>query len=230
MSCRILCDFDGTIALGDVTDMLLDAFADPSWRDVEALWKAGEIGSAACMARQVALMRCGRDALHGVLDRVTIDPGFRSFVAYCRQEGLSLTVVSDGIDYAIHHILRRAEIDGIPVIANRLLFLDQERHALLTPHASARCVSAAGTCKCAVAKQPDDGRLTVLIGDGRSDFCAADTVDFVLAKSSLLDHCRANALPHAAFGSFSEIPHLLARHLPVAAGRPASAAPAALSV
>jgi 2-hydroxy-3-keto-5-methylthiopentenyl-1-phosphate phosphatase len=52
--------------------------------------------------------------------------------------------------------------------------------------------------------------LRILIGDGRSDFCAAGCVDLVLAKGALLDHCRAAGLPHMAFADFDDASRLLA--------------------
>lgn len=209
MPYRILCDFDGTIARGDVTDLLLEAFADPGWRDVEAQWQSGLIGSATCMARQVALMRCSRRALDEVLDRVEIDPGFIDLVAYCQQIGAQLAVVSDGLDYAVARVLRRAGVVDVPIMANRLLFLDEWRCALLSPHATLTCRAAAGTCKCAIADRLAGDEITVLIGDGRSDFCTAGSVDMVFAKGALLAYCRAHAIRHEPFRTLSEIPKLL---------------------
>jgi 2-hydroxy-3-keto-5-methylthiopentenyl-1-phosphate phosphatase len=52
-----------------------------------------------------------------------------------------------------------------------------------------------------------------MVGDGRSDFCVAGRADLVLAKGSLLKHCRANALPHYGFETFDEATALLARWL-----------------
>ena len=55
--------------------------------------------------------------------------------------------------------------------------------------------------------------LTIMVGDGRSDFCVAGRADLVLAKGSLLQHARANDLPHYAFETFEEATALLARWL-----------------
>jgi len=209
----IFCDFDGTVAAGDVTDMLLAAFAGPSWHEIEAQWEAGAIGSAICMARQVALMKCSRVALDAVLDGVAIDPAFPAFVAHCQSIGASLTILSDGLDYAIARILARARVTSLPIIANRLLFLDEERHAMVSHHIAAACRSGAGTCKCEAAAQLGGAGLSILIGDGRSDFCAARAVDFVLAKDALLRFCRAQGIAHVPFSDFSQVPNLLDNYL-----------------
>lgn len=209
MTHRIYCDFDGTIAHADVTDMLLDAFADPGWREIEDQWRAGLIGSATCMARQVALMRCTREALDTLLDGISIDAAFRDFVTFCHDIGASLTVVSDGLHYVIERILARAQISGVPIVANKLIFLNEGRCAMVSPYSSPNCRSAAGTCKCAAARDENPSGLTVLIGDGQSDFCVAKEVDYVLAKDALLEFCRSESIPHESFSDFSELPGLL---------------------
>jgi 2-hydroxy-3-keto-5-methylthiopentenyl-1-phosphate phosphatase len=219
MKYRVCSDFDGTIATSDVTDLLLEAFAAPGWRDIEAQWRAGQIGSADCMARQVALLRCSRPAFDHLLDAIDIDPGFAGFVAFCNRHEIELTIVSDGLDYVVTRSLARAGLANLPIIANRLMFLGQSRHAMLSPHASPACRSAAGTCKCRAvganeAEPLGDSRATILIGDGRSDFCAAGVVDFVFAKDDLLDHCRANGISHLPYSNFLEIARLMSERLP----------------
>ncbi|MDT3382392.1 MtnX-like HAD-IB family phosphatase, partial [Labrys neptuniae] len=216
MAYRIYCDFDGTIATSDVTDVLLEAFAAPGWRDIEAQWQAGLIGSAVCMARQVALLHCSRPALDHLLDAVDIDPGFVDFVAFCRDHDIEPIIVSDGLDYAIRRILSRVGLGDLPVIANRLMFLAEDRHAMLSPYASSACHSAAGTCKCEAVRSAGtaEAHTTILIGDGRSDYCAAGVVDLVFAKAGLREHCQANGIVHLPYADFAEVTRLLAERLP----------------
>ncbi|MCK0196739.1 MtnX-like HAD-IB family phosphatase [Ancylobacter sp. 6x-1] len=214
MTYRLLCDFDGTVSLCDVTDLLLEAFAEPGWQAIEERWQAGEIGSAACMAQQVALMRAGRAALDALLDSVRIDPAFPDFVAFCREEGLPLAIVSDGLDYAIARILAANGITGVPILANHLDFRPGNRFAMSSPRAAADCGAGAGTCKCAIAQENAlTGQPVVLIGDGRSDFCVSNRVDFVFAKDRLVEYCGENGIPHHAFEGFAEVAPVLLRLL-----------------
>jgi 2-hydroxy-3-keto-5-methylthiopentenyl-1-phosphate phosphatase len=208
MALHILCDFDGTISTEDVTDSLLARFADPEWESIEAEWKAGRIGSRDCMTRQVALIRATPAQIDRHLDGIEIDRHFAGFVRLARACGMPLTVVSDGLDYAICTLLAREGLGDLPVIANHLERVGSDRYRLRSPHADAACRSASGTCKCAVASGAEI--QTLLIGDGASDFCAGATVDLVFAKASLLDHCRAHGLPHVACGNFAEAQTLLA--------------------
>ena len=205
---RIFVDFDGTISLEDTTDVVLERFADPSWQKVEAEWLAGHIGSRECMKRQVELMRATPEELDALCEEIPLDPHFPDLVALCRQKGIPLTVVSDGLDRTITRMLSRFDID-VPLLANKLVYLGDRRWTLEFPYADANCEAGAGNCKClALTKKPHT--LRILIGDGRSDFCASETADLVLAKSALVEHCQANGFPFIVFGNFAGATPLLA--------------------
>ena len=210
MNWRVLCDFDGTIALKDVTDSLLNRFALDGWEEIEDDWKAGRIGSRECMLRQVDLIRASQDELDSHLDSIEIDPGFPAFVAYCKQRKISLTVVSDGLDYAIRRVLARHGI-ALPIVANHLDSLGNGRYRLSFPFANEGCVKASGTCKCKIAQNPAGSRdMRLLIGDGTSDQCAASSVDLVFAKDKLLSFCQEKALPYVAYRDFAQVKTLTA--------------------
>jgi len=198
---RVFVDFDGTISVGDTTDLILERFADSAWKAVEADWVAGRIGSRECLARQIDLVRASPEALDAFLQGAAIDPHFPEFVALCRKHGLRPTVVSDGLDRVVTTMLARAGID-LPIIANRLEWLGGERWRLGFPHARSDCRTTAGNCKC-VALGAEPATVRILIGDGRSDFCAAQTAHLVLAKGDLLEHCRRHDIAHVPFGNFA---------------------------
>ena len=87
----------------------------------------------------------------------------------------------------------------------------EDRWRLGFPHARGDCRSAAGHCKCAtLAAEP--GGLRVLIGDGRSDFCAA-AADLVIAKGALAIYCGNNRIPFEPFTDFSGAIKVLSRWL-----------------
>ena len=201
----IQCDFDGTISVVDVTDAMLERFARPDWREIEAEWEAGRIGSGECMKRQVALLDMSRAELDDFLAGVAIDPHFLAFVKAAGRLGIALQVVSDGMDSAIHRVLAVHGLEGLPVYANHLVQLDERRWRLTSPNAAATCVSACGTCKCELlARHTATSHKVLFVGDGRSDFCVAAKADFVLAKSRLVDHCVGEGIAHAVFCNFED--------------------------
>ena len=206
----ILCDFDGTIAIEDITDTLLERFGRHGWETLEREWRAGRIGSRECMAGQISLLDVSRAELDAHLVHMRIDPDFPAFARDVAAAGIGLRIVSDGLDYAIRAILARHHLQDLPVHANQLLADGARRWRLEFPYADPACRSGSGMCKCAkVEKFSGRQRRVLLIGDGVSDYCAAGQADFVFAKHRLLEHCRAVGIPHVPIVGFADALHLL---------------------
>jgi 2,3-diketo-5-methylthio-1-phosphopentane phosphatase len=209
VSCHVFVDFDGTISPVDTTDRLLERFADPAWREIEEDWRAGRIGSRECMVRQIDLVRATPAQLSALLAEIEIDPAFPDFVELVQAQGAGLTVVSDGLDANVAAVLKAAGLD-LPYRANQLEWLGGDRWRLGFPHSRSDCRVLSGTCKCGLAPSPTE-TVSVLVGDGRSDFCFAAHAELVLAKGSLAAHCRAEGIAHHPFRSFAEATAILAR-------------------
>lgn len=211
---QLYCDFDGTISLEDVTDLVLEHLADAQWLELEAQWKAGEIGSRECMQRQIALIRASRRELDELLDQARIDPHFAEFAAFCERSGIDVTIVSDGVDYFIARMLARAGLQHLPIMANHLEMTPQG-YQLHAPFARQNCRSAAGVCKCEIVSRGSQPRI--FVGDGRSDFCVSILPEIVFAKGKLAQHCASQAIPFIAYRQFDEVQTALARLIAVPA-------------
>jgi 2,3-diketo-5-methylthio-1-phosphopentane phosphatase len=203
VKCHAFVDFDGTIVPCDVTDFLLERFADPAWQEIEADWQAGRIGSRECMARQVALLEASPNEVQDAISQLRIDPGFPAFVRRCEHNGVGVTIVSDGFDFVIEQVLRNAGLE-VPFFANHLAAVGANRWRVTFPSARSDCRALAGNCKCAFT-EPYSSSVKVVIGDGRSDFCISAQADLVFAKGTLLDLCRASGTPHFAFADFFDV-------------------------
>ncbi len=206
----IFCDFDGTISIQDATDFVLSRYADPQWEEIEQDWRRGVIGSAQCMQRQVALIRATKEQLDAALDEIEIDPSFTLFTRFCHAQGISLTVISDGVDYFIQRILARYELSSLPVIANRLTVSKLKERVdfrLTSPFAEWACASFAGVCKCSAVGSATGAR--VYIGDGQSDFCVANKSDLVFAKGKLAEFCAEQEIEFIPYRQFDDITRAL---------------------
>ncbi len=209
--CRILVDFDGTVAPDDPTDRLFERFADPAWRDIEDAWQAGRMSSRECMRRQVALLRATPEELDDEIGKVRVDPGFHRFLRFCWRQGMVVTIVSDGLDRLVRAVLQRERL-SVPFFANRLEWRGSDRWHLAFPYARPDCRVGGANCKCFHGARPRNGRC-VAIGDGRSDFCMSAHADFVIAKGTLADYCRSRGLPHGSFETFDHVTAHLCRWL-----------------
>lgn len=201
----ILCDFDGTISFQDVTDTLLGQFGQDGYEELENDWKAGKIGSRTCMREQIALLDMSPAELNNCLSKIEIDPAFRQFAIIAKSRGIALHVVSDGLDYAIHYILQRNGLNGIPVYANHLVHLGEKRWQLEFPYGNPNCEKDSGHCKCAhVSQRCHRFNRVLYVGDSTSDFCVSGKVSHVLAKSKLIAYCEEHAIPFTPISDFSE--------------------------
>ena len=199
---QILLDFDGTIAIEDTTDLLLERFAEPQWRAIEEEWEAQLIGSRECMSRQVDLVRASEGEIDEFIAGIHIDPGFLPFVEACAAAQFDVVIASDGLDRIVRGVVARTGA-RLPIMANRLDYLGQDRWRLGFPYANANCASASGNCKCAQAAPAIRGPR-IVVGDGRSDFCAANGADYVFAKGRLQGYCRDNGIAHTAIADLGE--------------------------
>ena len=208
---RIICDFDGTITPQDTTDRVLEALADPAWRELEAQWVAAEITASDCMRRQVALIRGSQEELDAVLDDAALDPGFRDFVVWAERRDLPVAVVSDGVDYFITRILGRHGLGHLPVVANRLVGRPGAWR-LEQPWTRAGCAAGSGVCKCDVTGPwTGDRPTTIYVGDGRSDFCVSGRADLLFAKGALADYAAARGQAFLPFETFHDVTRALAQ-------------------
>jgi len=202
---RVCVDFDGTAAREDVTDAVLERFAAPEWRAIEAAWLSGEIDAATCMRRQIALVEAPMTALEAFLERMELDPGFPKFATWCRDAGIPLAIASDGVEDFARRILARHGLGEIPIFANRLV-LDAGRYALAQPWRSPGCPAGSGVCKCAVVAGGETARsVLAYVGDGRSDQCVAARADLVFAKDGLAEHCRERGIAHRTWTRFDDV-------------------------
>lgn len=202
---QFVVDFDGTLALKDTVDSLLDKFAPSTWQDVEQEWLSGSITAVECMRRQIRMVDADHVALETFFRAIELDTSFFPFYWHVSAFS-SVAIVSDGLDHAINIAMRNSGLPKLPVFANHLVF--EPRSIDITfPHLLPQCEAGNGVCKCAVARDlsgPGGGPV-VLIGDGKSDACLAGSADLVFAKSRLLDHCREQGIAHVPFSTFADV-------------------------
>ena len=161
--------------------------------------------------RKIDLVRATPAELEAFVDEIEIDPTFSSFVDLCVEGGHDVCVVSDGLDFTVGRALRQAGLD-LPFFANRLAYLGDKKWKLTFPYARSDCRALSGNCKCQFSEAAT-GKIRIVVGDGRSDFCVAAGADLVLAKSALERHCREHDIAHFAFGTFTDAKGLLATWL-----------------
>jgi 2-hydroxy-3-keto-5-methylthiopentenyl-1-phosphate phosphatase len=108
--------------------------------------------------------------------------------------------------------LGETNLDGIKVFCNKAIFEDNKVR-INFPYPNPKC-DKCGNCKTLhLRRLKTKGYYVIYIGDGYSDMCVAKEADFVVAKSHLLDFCRANKISCAPFREFGEVAAVVEKKL-----------------
>ena len=182
----VITDFDGTLSLTDVGYEVLLKFSGQGWDDIDRDYCEGRIGSMEAYGRIVAILGGTReDMLRFVAENTVIDPHFKEFYAFCREHGIEVKVVSDGLDFYIDYVLREHGLADIHFYSNVMTFRDGKPQSIEFPHANEAC-NQCGTCKSNILEAcQSDFRRIAYVGDGYSDLCPARKADLVFAKGIL---------------------------------------------
>ena len=204
MKKSVFCDFDGTVAVKDVGNVLFQTFADTSCREWVARWIRGEISSRTCLEAECALARASREELERFARAQEMDPHFPSFVRTCRENDISIAILSDGLDFYIERMLTKYHLSDVPFFANRLV-LDHGKLKPEFPYYDEGC-GQCGNCKVFhLTRGKQDGEQVVYIGDGYSDRWAAEKADVVFAKRDLLKYCREQGIACYEYADFGDV-------------------------
>jgi 2,3-diketo-5-methylthio-1-phosphopentane phosphatase len=209
----VLCDFDGTVSTTDVGNRMFARFAADGWEGVVQRWKDGEIGSRDCLAAECQLARATPEQVREFALTREIDPHFKPFERFCRDRGVEVVILSDGLDFYIDLLLEKYGLAHLPRCANHLEFRG-DRLIPGFPYFELGCLQC-GNCKgYHVHHYQQQGRTVIYIGDGFSDRCGVREADHVFATGDLLRYCQEQGIAHHPFDDFQDILRAVQRLLP----------------
>lgn len=211
---KIFCDFDGTVALNDVWVTAFNNFVE----DKEAFNKLSddycslEINAQECNIRSLELVNnFTLEAFNIQLDEEQIDPHFKSFVEFSREQGDEVFIVSGGLEYYIQHILKREGIDikvfGTELVTSPIPETDYLKPEVRFPHADENCNKCETSKRNILINNTNDlyDEVSVFVGDGISDYCVVNYADIVFAKKRLASYCWKNNITYFEFDTFSDV-------------------------
>ena len=206
MKTLILCDFDGTISIQDTGYVLVNQFTSGNWEGIDQDFRDGKIGSREAYSRIEKILKGDESAiLRFIQGHSSIDPSFTIFYQYCREKGIDIKIVSDGLDFYIKKILETHHLSEIPFYANCTHFQQNGGMVISFPYSEEEC-GLCGTCKKKLVRiHRKEYDSIFFVGNGLSDRCAAQEADFVFAKDSLYPYCVKKDIPCHFFKNFQEI-------------------------
>ncbi len=200
----ILVDYDGTIALTDVSDSVMAEHVPGIWEAEAAAYDSGRIGSRRLMEIEMGLVDAPGEALLATAAAQPHDAGFVPFVRRARAAGVTVEVVSDGFGFFIGPALEALGVADLPVVTAVTSFAGRQA-SIAFPNGHPTCF-VCGTCKRnRVLAHQAAGRAVVFIGDGESDRYAAGYADIVWAKRALVRICLEAGWPFHRWTEFVEI-------------------------
>jgi 2,3-diketo-5-methylthio-1-phosphopentane phosphatase len=203
---KIFCDFDGTITTKDVGEYMFEEFGDiEKAYEIFQRWVKKEIDYAQVwteLAEQIKDLKA--EELDAFLETIDIQYGFSEFIQFCKSNNFEFTILSDGMDYYIKKILNHNKFEDLNFFSNNFVFTS-EGPKFSFPYTDEECKDCA-TCKrnILIDKSSDDD-ITIYIGDGLSDTCPAQYVDFIFAKKSLLKFCEKERISYYPFKNFKDV-------------------------
>lgn len=210
---KIFCDFDGTITINDVWVNSLGKFIKnkSKFQELCNLFDRNIISARECIKKELELIEdFSFEKFNKYLDEEKIDPYFKNFIDYCHQNEYEIFIISEGLDYYIERILKRENIN-LPYYCNKMItYYDNDSKLKLScefPYSDENCVFCGMSKRNIILSHTNeyDNEISVLIGDGTSDFCAANYADIVFAKKKLVSYCWKNNITYFPFNNFLDI-------------------------
>ena len=200
----VLTDFDDTAAVQNVAELLLHRFGASDWPAVRQRFRDGELSLKEYQEITFLDIAASKSEMQNfVRANAEFRPGFADLCWFCRQNDIPLAIVSQGLDFYIQALLDGVGLPEVPVYAVATDFDDGGRIAgyrydFAYPEAPER-----GNSKARIVRQfQAAGRYVFFMGDGRSDFEAAEVADAVLAHRQLAGMCDAAGVAWRPFGDF----------------------------
>lgn len=203
---KVFVDFDGTITFEDVGDAIFKEFGE--LQVVEKIiddLHNDKISSRQCWDLLCdSIKKINENDLIKFIDKMNVDPTFKSFVHFCDEYKIDLYVLSDGFDYYIKRILDREGLLHLKFFANKLKLVG-ERLIPEYPYFNPDHPSSANPKQNHIMDNSCDDDYTIYIGDGNSDKYAAQYCDYIFAKNSLLKYCELERISYWPFKNFDDV-------------------------
>ncbi len=208
----VFCDFDGTISRRDIGYNLFHHFSGGKNDELLPAWIEGTLSTRDCLRQEAAMVHASPETILAFLDDFRIDETFVTFEERCRAAGVPVTVMSEGLDFYIKHVLSRYGLGHLPLKCN-LGFLEKGTIRVEFPHKNLTCRDC-GNCKgerISEFRQIAPGCRTVFVGDGYSDACAAKEADVLFAKKDLQTYCEKHNIEYYSYDTFDDVTSKLLR-------------------
>ncbi|OGM11301.1 hypothetical protein A2Z22_05115 [Candidatus Woesebacteria bacterium RBG_16_34_12] len=218
----VLCDFDGTITIEDVTDEILKKFASRNWINIGQKYLRGEIYHSEMNKRFTEIVNVTPLVLRNYLRlNIHIRKNFYSFLKFLIKKGIPLVIISSGWDFYIREILSMKgmfflktindleviDYKHINIISNKIYFNNKLKGwGISFPWVNYSC-KISSPCKGLIAEflREKCADKIVTIGNSSTDLCMVENSDQVFCTGELTKICLERGIASKHFDSFKEL-------------------------
>jgi 2-hydroxy-3-keto-5-methylthiopentenyl-1-phosphate phosphatase len=203
----LLCDFDGTLTIGEVSRLLLEEFAEGDWQSLTKEYLDGKISVQNCNIIQFSMIKVDEKTITDFLTnsgRVEIRPGFHEFFEYCRRRDYDVVIVSNGLRLYIDTILCNLGIEGVEVYAAQSRF-GKGGIELTYPGPDGSDIKDGFKEFYSVLLKEKGYDLMYYMGNGGSDIYPARYADHVFAVDGLVEGCKREKLAYTPFDDLYDV-------------------------
>jgi 2-hydroxy-3-keto-5-methylthiopentenyl-1-phosphate phosphatase len=199
-------DFDGTVTEEDVSFLLLDTFVGSSWRRYFDEYSSGKISVGAFSKKVFGMMIADKKTMTNFVlnnPRVKVRPGFKEFVDYCKNSGIEVVIVSNGLTFYIEAMLEKLGIDGLDVHAAENVFSPGGMGVrYLGPNGKELETGFKEAYTDMLCKM---GYRVIYVGNGTSDIDPSRKAHYICATADLLVHCQSENFKCYPFNDFYDV-------------------------
>ncbi|MGD6775792.1 2-hydroxy-3-keto-5-methylthiopentenyl-1-phosphate phosphatase [Sutcliffiella horikoshii] len=207
----IFCDFDGTITNSDNIIAIMKKFAPKEWDEIKNQVLSQEISIKEGVGKMFSLLPSKKkEAItEYILDHAEIREGFNEFVAFTKEEGIPLYIVSGGIDFFVEPLLE-GMIDEESIYCNGSDFDGETINILWPNECDVDCDNDCGCCKPSIIRKlVKSDTYKIVIGDSITDLEAAKLADQVIARDFLIKKCEEHSIAFSPFETFYDVMDIL---------------------
>jgi len=202
----IQCDFDGTIITNNVSVLLREKFATGNWQKIENDYLQGYLTVEQSNKLQYALIKEPKEKLQDFVRlHFELRPGFLEFARYCWDTGISLIIISSGLDFYIETVLTHIGMPNLELHCGQTSF-GKDGITVTYRDPKGEIINDGFKRKYLTSLKKRDRRV-IYIGDGLSDLEAARNADLVFATGHLLRLLSTGPVACRAFSDFYDLLH-----------------------
>jgi 2-hydroxy-3-keto-5-methylthiopentenyl-1-phosphate phosphatase len=206
MKIAVQLDFDGTVTVEDISFLLLDTFVGSGWRKYLDEYSAGKISVGAFNKKVFGMMIADKKTMTDFVlnsPHVKIRPGLKEFIDYCKNKGIEVVIVSNGLTFYIEAILNKLGINGLGIHAAENVF---SPCGIMVKYLGPNGKELEAGFKEAYTEMLCKmGYQVIYVGDGFSDISPSRKAKYVFATADLLKRCREEKFKCYPFNDFFDV-------------------------